>query len=148
MGECIQFCIALGIFFLMNCHSFCFFSSLRKPILVLPPVEASIVEVMLSPPERDFYNALLRKSQSMFDGIVQSGTVSKSYFAILSLIQRLRQACDHISLTVSSRVDSSYDAEDFKTDNDKSEKETCQSDMKVSGNKCNNLLDDKVRNYC
>ena len=77
----------------------------RKPILTLPPIDTATVTVTLSPPERDFYNSLLDRSQSVFDGFLKSGTASKSWFAIFSLLQRLRQACDHIALTVMSRID-------------------------------------------
>eukprot|EP00804_Cyclotella_cryptica_P000973 CCRYP_012323-RA/>CCRYP_012323-RA protein AED:0.21 eAED:0.21 QI:187/1/1/1/0.9/0.81/11/931/1333 len=77
------------------------------PILKLPPLECSIVNVTLSPPERDFYNALLQRSQTVFAGYVRAGTASKSWFAIFSLLQRLRQTCDHVSLTVQNRFDTS-----------------------------------------
>lgn len=65
-----------------------FYLLLRTPILTLPPIESSIVHVTLSPAEREFYNALLHKSQSVFEGFVKAGTASKSWFAIFSLLQR------------------------------------------------------------
>ena len=43
---------------------------------------------------------MLERSQSVFDGFVKAGTASKSWLAIFSLLQRLRQSCDHVSLTV------------------------------------------------
>ena len=46
---------------------------------------------------------VLERSQSVFEGFLKSGTASKSWFAIFSLLQRLRQACDHVSLTVGRR---------------------------------------------
>jgi DNA repair protein RAD5 len=70
------------------------------PILTLPHIDFSIVDVRLSDPEREFYNALLERSQSVFEGFLRSGTATKSWFAIFSLLTRLRQACDHVSLTV------------------------------------------------
>ena len=76
------------------------------PILSLPPIDHAIVNVQLSPAEREFYNALLERSQSVFDGLIKAGA-SKSWFAIFSLLQRLRQACDHVSLTVSKRLETS-----------------------------------------
>ncbi|KAL7564161.1 hypothetical protein ACA910_021136 [Epithemia clementina (nom. ined.)] len=76
-----------------------------KPILSLPPVETKIVSVDLSSPEREFYNALLARSVELFDGFVDRGDAAKSYFKILCLISRLRQACDHISLTVRTRLE-------------------------------------------
>jgi hypothetical protein len=62
---------------------------------------------VLSPAEREFYNALLERSQSVFEGLIKGGSASKSWFAIFSLLQRLRQACDHVSLTVSKRLETS-----------------------------------------
>ena len=77
------------------------------PILKLPPIDNAIVTVQLSPAEREFYNALLERSQSVFEGLIKAGSASKSWFAIFSLLQRLRQACDHVSLTVSKRLETS-----------------------------------------
>ena len=62
---------------------------------------------MLSPAEREFYNALLERSQSVFEGLIKDGSASRSWFAIFSLLQRLRQACDHVSLTVSKSLETS-----------------------------------------
>jgi SNF2 family DNA or RNA helicase len=60
--------------------------------------------VKLSEAEREFYNALLEKSQDIFEGFMKAGTASKSWLAIFSLLQRLRMACDHIALTVKSHI--------------------------------------------
>ena len=76
-----------------------------EPILTLPPIESKTISITLSQDERQFYNALLNKSQVIFDGFIQAGTASKSWFAIFSLLQRLRQACDHLALSVKPRVD-------------------------------------------
>lgn len=75
-----------------------------KPILSLPPVETQTVTVTLTHTEREFYNALLDKSQCVFEGYVKAGVAEKSWFAIFSLLQRLRQACDHVALTVKNRI--------------------------------------------
>ncbi|KAL3756862.1 hypothetical protein ACHAWU_005124 [Discostella pseudostelligera] len=86
------------------------------PIITLPPIDYSVVHVTLSTPEREFYNALLERSQSIFEGFLSAGTASKSWLAIFSLLQRLRQACDHVSLTVSkntSEVARSKNSTDF-----------------------------------
>jgi len=58
-----------------------------------------------SEPERQFYSALFDKSQCVFEGFIRSGTASRSWLAIFSLLHRLRQACDHVALTVKSRFD-------------------------------------------
>lgn len=75
------------------------------PILTLPPVETKVVMVDLSATEREFYNAVLARSLEVFDGFVESGTASKAYFQIFSMLSRLRQVCDHIALTVKSKID-------------------------------------------
>lgn len=62
------------------------------------------VNVELSTAEREFYNSLLERSQSVFEGFIKSGTASKSWMAIFSLLNRLRQTCDHVALTVKSHL--------------------------------------------
>lgn len=74
------------------------------PILSLPPVETKVVTVEFSEPERQFYNALYDRSLSVFEGFIKAGTAAKSWLAIFSLLHRLRQACDHVALTVKSRL--------------------------------------------
>lgn len=54
--------------------------------------------------ERFFYNVLLNRSQTVFEGFIAAGTASKSWLAIFSLLQRLRQACDHFSLIVKHQI--------------------------------------------
>jgi DNA repair protein RAD5 len=82
-----------------------------KKILTLPPVDAKVVSVDFSEEERIFYDALLSRSLSVFDGFVQSGTASKSWFQIFSLLQRLRQACDHLALTIKTRLVDEVDSD-------------------------------------
>jgi DNA repair protein RAD5 len=68
-------------------------------------VETKDIAIQFSPPEREFYDALHRKSLSLFEGFIQAGTASKSWLAIFSLLHRLRQTCDHVALTVKSHLD-------------------------------------------
>ena len=88
------------------------------PILTLPPIDFAVVNVGLSQPEREFYNALLERSQSVFEGFLKSGTASKSWFAIFSLLTRLRQACDHVSLTVQQSRESEVLSSEFVTESE------------------------------
>ena len=83
-----------------------------NPILILPPVENKVITVQFSDAERKFYNALLDRSLTVFEGFIQRGTASKSWLAIFSLLQRLRQACDHVALTVKTSLDESEAASD------------------------------------
>lgn len=75
-----------------------------QPILKLPPIETVTVNVEFSVAEREFYNSLLEKSQAVFEGFIRNGTATKSWFAIFSLLNRLRQTCDHVALTVKSQL--------------------------------------------
>lgn len=71
-------------------------------------METKTVSVELLPAERDFYNSLMLKSQTVFEGFLKDGTANKSWFAIFSLLNRLRQACDHVALTVKSQMEDDW----------------------------------------
>ncbi|KAI5059598.1 hypothetical protein GOP47_0025917 [Adiantum capillus-veneris] len=72
-----------------------------RPILELPPSEASVVNCEFSEAERDFYDALYKKSKVKFDKFVEQGRVLHNYASILELLLRLRQCCDHPFLVLS-----------------------------------------------
>ena len=110
-----------------------------KPILTLPPIDSSVVSVHLTEPEREFYTALLDKSQHVFEGLLKAGTASKSWLAIFSLLQRLRQSCDHVALTVKPRfTDSSSAAAVSETSDD--QKDSTSGETAVNKNFLSNLL--------
>ena len=109
------------------------------PILTLPPIDDAVVNVQLSRAEHEFYNALLERSQSVFEGFLKSGTASKSWFAIFSLLTRLRQACDHVSLTVHHSRATEIVASEFTAEN---EAETTTKD-----DNGHDTVSDKVRTH-
>ncbi len=74
-------------------------------ILTLPEIDSKSVIVQFSPEERQFYEALYRKSFDIFKGLVRAGTASSSWLKIFSLLHRLRQTCSHVALTVKSHLD-------------------------------------------
>jgi DNA repair protein RAD5 len=94
-----------------------------KPILRLPEIDAKTITVQFTPAERQFYEALYRKSFDVFNGFVRKGTVSSSYFKIFALIQRLRQSCSHVALTVKSHMNE----EDWSSTLGNSENEACKT---------------------
>lgn len=55
----------------------------------------------LTEAERDFYEALFKKSKVKFDKFVAEGRVLHNYASILELLLRLRQCCDHPFLVMS-----------------------------------------------
>eukprot|EP00536_Pseudo-nitzschia_multiseries_P001396 jgi/Psemu1/180943/e_gw1.18.208.1 len=76
-----------------------------RKILVLPTIDSESVAVDFSPEERQFYEALYRKSFAIFEGFFAAGNASSSWLKIFSLLHRLRQTCSHVALTVRSHLD-------------------------------------------
>uniref|UniRef100_A0A0E0NFR3 Uncharacterized protein n=1 Tax=Oryza rufipogon TaxID=4529 RepID=A0A0E0NFR3_ORYRU len=71
------------------------------PILILPPANIEVKYCDLSETEKDFYDALFRRSKVKFDQFVEQGRVLHNYASILELLLRLRQCCDHPFLVLS-----------------------------------------------
>ncbi|KAL8484399.1 hypothetical protein ACS0TY_026896 [Phlomoides rotata] len=72
-----------------------------RPILVLPPADIQVIHCDLTEAEKDFYEALFKKSKVKFDQFVEQGRVLHNYASILELLLRLRQCCDHPFLVMS-----------------------------------------------
>ncbi|CAN6272882.1 unnamed protein product [Urochloa humidicola] len=72
-----------------------------RPILNLPPANIEVKYCDLSKAEKDFYEALFRRSKVKFDQFVEQGKVLHNYASILELLLRLRQCCDHPFLVMS-----------------------------------------------
>ncbi|KAL5212909.1 hypothetical protein ABZP36_023756 [Zizania latifolia] len=72
-----------------------------RPILILPPANIEVKYCDLSEAEKDFYDALFRRSKVKFDQFVEQGRVLHNYASILELLLRLRQCCDHPFLVLS-----------------------------------------------
>uniref|UniRef100_A0A803QKU8 Uncharacterized protein n=1 Tax=Cannabis sativa TaxID=3483 RepID=A0A803QKU8_CANSA len=72
-----------------------------KLILVLPPADIQVIYCELTEAEKDFYEALFKRSKVKFDQFVEQGRVLHNYASILELLLRLRQCCDHPFLVMS-----------------------------------------------
>nr|GLL43163.1 putative DNA repair protein [Ipomoea trifida] len=72
-----------------------------RPILVLPPADIQVIYCELTEAEKDFYEALFKRSKVKFDQFVEQGRVLHNYASILELLLRLRQCCDHPFLVLS-----------------------------------------------
>ncbi|XP_047317619.1 DNA repair protein RAD5A isoform X2 [Impatiens glandulifera] len=72
-----------------------------RPILVLPPADVQTIYCELTEAEKDFYEALFKRSKVKFDQFVEQGRVLHNYASILELLLRLRQCCDHPFLVMS-----------------------------------------------
>ncbi|KAL4586411.1 hypothetical protein LXL04_011047 [Taraxacum kok-saghyz] len=66
-----------------------------KPIIALPPKPIHLTAVDFSIEERAFYLKLEAESCSRFKAYHTAGTVRQNYRNILSMLLRLRQACNH-----------------------------------------------------
>ncbi|KAH9700025.1 DNA repair protein RAD5A [Citrus sinensis] len=72
-----------------------------RPILVLPPADIQVIYCELTEAEKDFYEALFKRSKVKFDQFVEQGRILHNYASILELLLRLRQCCDHPFLVMS-----------------------------------------------
>ncbi|KAJ6817439.1 putative SWI/SNF-related matrix-associated actin-dependent regulator of chromatin subfamily A member 3-like 2 [Iris pallida] len=72
-----------------------------RPILVLPPADIQVIYCEMTAAEKDFYEALFKRSKVKFDQFVEQGRVLHNYASILELLLRLRQCCDHPFLVMS-----------------------------------------------
>ncbi|CAI0398124.1 unnamed protein product [Linum tenue] len=72
-----------------------------RPIIDLPPADIQVTYCELTETEKDFYDALFRRSKVKFDQFVEQGRVLHNYASILELLLRLRQCCDHPFLVMS-----------------------------------------------
>ena len=69
-------------------------------ILDLPPRSEEVYKLEFSDTERDFYQAVYTRSKTQIEGYVREGSILNKYIQVLTLLLRLRQACDHPYLCV------------------------------------------------
>ena len=67
----------------------------------IPPMNIIIHRGKLDDRERDFYEALYKRSTAKFDAYVEQGSLLHNYAHIFELLARLRQAVDHPLLVTS-----------------------------------------------
>lgn len=69
-------------------------------LLSLPLKNERVKSFYLSVDEKAFYNSLFLRSQLQFNEYLKSDSINVNYSAILVMLLRLRQACDHIKLVL------------------------------------------------
>ena len=67
-----------------------------KPVFKLPGRKVTTVACKFSPAERNFYEALAQKTDQRIEQLMQGAKMN--YTSALTLLLRLRQACDHSEL--------------------------------------------------
>ena len=68
-------------------------ASLKIPSFTQPKIEN--IQLEFSQAERQFYDGLFEHTKVEYRGYALAGTLSKNYATLLTLLLRLRQACDH-----------------------------------------------------
>ncbi|QRV98450.1 DNA repair protein RAD5 [Ceratobasidium sp. AG-Ba] len=76
-----------------------------KPLITLQPKTIEIEELEFSPDERQIYAAVEARQQQKFNRFLRAGTVMKNYTAVLVMLLRLRQVCNHPQLIAYTRGD-------------------------------------------
>ncbi|KDQ12526.1 hypothetical protein BOTBODRAFT_112769 [Botryobasidium botryosum FD-172 SS1] len=69
-----------------------------EPLLKLPDRNVEIVPCQFDKDELEFYKNLEERTSSRVDDLERQGNIQKNYTAVLLMLLRLRQACDHPSL--------------------------------------------------
>ncbi|CAH8355532.1 unnamed protein product [Eruca vesicaria subsp. sativa] len=69
-----------------------------QPLINLPPKKVNLNKVDFSVEERSFYKKLEEELRSQFKAYAAAGTLNQNFTNILSMLLRLRQACDHPQL--------------------------------------------------
>lgn len=73
-----------------------------KKILNLPARTVTVVKCLFDGDERTFYQALAERTALRMSKFMKAGSVSANYTSILTMLLRLRQACDHPELVSQS----------------------------------------------
>lgn len=70
----------------------------EKSLIGLPPKTVETCYVELLPEERQLYDHMEREAKGVVQNLINSGSLMRNYSTVLSIILRLRQLCDDISL--------------------------------------------------
>ena len=74
----------------------------------LPPLTVEVKTLELDDKERDFYEAIYKRTKAKFNAYVTKGTVLHNYMHIFELLSRLRQTCDHPYLVIHREEDDAF----------------------------------------
>ncbi|KAL0701569.1 hypothetical protein Bca4012_057691 [Brassica carinata] len=70
----------------------------EKSSIGLPPKTDGTCYVDLSPEERQLYDHMEEEAKGVVQNLINSGSLMRNYSTVLSIILRLRQLCDDVSL--------------------------------------------------
>ncbi|KAF0503276.1 P-loop containing nucleoside triphosphate hydrolase protein [Gigaspora margarita] len=115
-----------------------------KPLLVLPDKSVSFVKQDFSQDEREFYDALEKRSRIEFNHYLKEGSVLKNYAYILVMLLRLRQACNHPFLTQEDIGHIISLAGDSRLPHNSSNSNCLDKDLPTQLERAKKILSDKV----
>ncbi|CAG8585708.1 15175_t:CDS:10 [Gigaspora margarita] len=115
-----------------------------KPLLVLPDKSVSFVKQDFSQDEREFYDALEKRSRIEFNRYLKEGSVLKNYAYILVMLLRLRQACNHPFLTQEDIGHIISLAGDSRLPHNSSNSNCLDKDLPTQLERAKKILSDKV----
>nr|AAM13210.1 helicase-like transcription factor-like protein [Arabidopsis thaliana]AAP68241.1 At5g05130 [Arabidopsis thaliana] len=70
----------------------------EKSLIGLPPKTVETCYVELSPEERQLYDHMEGEAKGVVQNLINNGSLMRNYSTVLSIILRLRQLCDDMSL--------------------------------------------------
>ncbi|KFK26107.1 hypothetical protein AALP_AA8G203600 [Arabis alpina] len=70
----------------------------EKSLIGLPPKTVETCYVELSPEERQLYDHMEGEAKGVVQSLINNGSLMRNYSTVLSIILRLRQLCDDLSL--------------------------------------------------
>ncbi|KAK9898970.1 hypothetical protein P389DRAFT_41780 [Cystobasidium minutum MCA 4210] len=108
-----------------------------KPLIELPPRTVQVIKTdFLDPEEREYYMAVQTRVQLEFNKFLKAGSINSEYIAMLTLLLRLRQICNHPDL-----VHKGNDQEDRES---KAITAPASSSVKEKGKLSEDELDDLI----
>ena len=80
----------------------------KQKEMKLPKLTVEVKTLELDEKERDFYEAIYKRTKAKFNAYVSKGTVLHNYMHIFELLSRLRQTCDHPYLVIHRDEDDAF----------------------------------------
>ncbi|KAG9127974.1 hypothetical protein FRC07_006764, partial [Ceratobasidium sp. 392] len=84
----------------------------NKPLILLGSKAVELEWLTFSADEREIYDSVEARQQQQFNKFLKAGTVMKNYSAVLVMLLRLRQVCDHPQLIASATTHKCEDTDE------------------------------------
>eukprot|EP00940_MAST-03C_sp_MAST-3C-sp2_P001866 g1866.t1 len=108
----------------------------KQKEMKLPPLTVEVKTLELDDKERDFYEAIYKRTKAKFNAYVTKGTVLHNYMHIFELLSRLRQTCDHPYLVIHREDDDAFGSLPSKSSGGGDVCGICLEDIDLDTEKC------------